>query len=280
MRFQRKVVLITGGSSGIGRATSLLFAEEGASVMIAAREAKRAGQLVREIEEIAATLPPDPGDPTFYGDAPPDVAPPPPGPATFVPTDVSSHDDCAGAVEKTLDTYGRLDVLVNNAGLIRRGKTVLETTPEDWDRIFAVNVRGTYLMSRAALPVLAGNPRGGAIVNNASYLGLVGGRGVAAYAAAKGAVVNLTRAMALDHAGEGVRVNCVAPGSVETPMLQIEMEGWGGEAEVRHRFEGKHPLGRIGRPEEVAQAIVFLASDDASLITGACLPVDAGLTAG
>jgi NAD(P)-dependent dehydrogenase (short-subunit alcohol dehydrogenase family) len=248
--------------------------------MIAAREAKRAGRLVREIEDVAATLPPDPADPTFYGDAPPDVAPPPPGPATFVPTDVSSPEECARAVEMTLDVYGRLDVLVNNAGMILRERTVLETTPEDWDRTFAVNVRGTYLMSRAALPALAKNPQGGAIVNNASYLGLVGGRGVAAYAAAKGAVVNLTRAMALDHAREGVRVNCVAPGRVDTPMLQMEMEGLGGEAEVRHIFEERHPLGRISRPEEVAHAIVFLASDDASFITGACLPVDAGLTAG
>jgi NAD(P)-dependent dehydrogenase (short-subunit alcohol dehydrogenase family) len=197
-----------------------------------------------------------------------------------VSTDVTSPESCAGAIQRALDIYGRLDILVNNAGVILREMTVVDTAPEEWDLTFAVNVRGTYLMSRAAIPVMEKNPRGGVIVNNASYLGLVGGQGVAAYAAAKGAVVNLTRAMALDHAEQRIRVNCVAPGSVDTPMLRREMEERGGEEAVRHLFEAKHPLGRISAPEEVAQAIAFLASDEASFITGACLPVDAGLTAG
>jgi meso-butanediol dehydrogenase/(S,S)-butanediol dehydrogenase/diacetyl reductase len=124
------------------------------------------------------------------------------------------------------------------------------------------------------------SPFGAAIVNNASYLGVVGGRGVAAYSAAKGAVVNLTRAMALDHAADGIRVNCVARGSVETPMLRQEWEEMGGEARVRHLFEGKHPMGRISQPEEIASVILFLASPAASFINGACIPVDAGITAG
>jgi NAD(P)-dependent dehydrogenase (short-subunit alcohol dehydrogenase family) len=281
MRFMGKVALVTGGSSGIGRATSLILAKGGAAVVIAARDTEKSREVQRDVENVAATLPPGPNDPTLYGDAPPDVAPTPPPRAMVVSTDVTSPESCAGAIQRALDIYGRLDILVNNAGVILREMTVVDTAPEEWDLTFAVNVRGTYLMSRAAIPVMEKNSRGGVIVNNASYLGLVGGQGVAAYAAAKGAVVNLTRAMALvDHAEQRIRVNCVAPGSVDTPMLRREMEERGGEEAVRHPFEAKHALGRISAPEEVAQAIAFLASDEASFITGACLPVDAGLTAG
>lgn len=255
--FGGKVALITGGNSGIGRATSLAFAREGAAVVIAARDAEKGAETLRLLEEA------------------PDDTPP----ALFLPTDVTDPEACAAAVARIFDTFGRLDVLVNNAGVIIRKKTVVETTPEEWDITFDVNVKGTYLMSRAAIPaMMAGG--GGTIVNTASYLGVVGGKGVAAYAAAKGAVVNLTRAMALDHAPHQIRVNCVAPGSVETPMLRKEWEDMGGEAEVRQLFEDKHPMGRISQPEEIARAILFLASPKASFITGVCLPVDAGLTAG
>jgi NAD(P)-dependent dehydrogenase (short-subunit alcohol dehydrogenase family) len=280
MRFLGKTALITGGNSGIGRSTALLLAGEGAKIVLAARDTGRSHEVRREIETLAASLPPDPSDPTLYGDAPPDVAPSPPPQATVVETDVTSPESCAHAVRIAVDTYGHLDVLINNAGVVLREMTVVETEPRDWDLTFDVNVKGTYLMSRAAIPSMARNPGGGVIVNNASYLGVVGARGIAAYAAAKGAVVNLSRAMALDHANQGIRVNCVAPGSVDTPMLREEMREMGGEGAVRHLFEKKHPLGRISRPEEVARAIAFLASEDASFITGACLAVDGGLTAG
>jgi NAD(P)-dependent dehydrogenase (short-subunit alcohol dehydrogenase family) len=252
MKLHGRVALITGGSSGIGRATALLFAREGAAVAIAGRDPERGAGVRGELQASGAR-------------------------ALFVAADVTSPAECDRAVAETLATFGRLDILVNNAGVILRERTVVETTPEEWDLTFDVNVKGTYLMSRAALPAL---PRGGVIVNNASYLGLVGARGVAAYAAAKGAVLNLTRAMALDHAAQGIRVNCIAAGSVETPMLRQEWEEMGGEAEVRHLFEQKHPLGRVAQPEEVARLILFLASDDASFITGACIPVDGGITAG
>ena len=288
-RFQHRVVLITGGSSGIGRATALAFAREGATVVIAARSPEAGAEVVREITASVNT------------------------PVRFIPTDVTSPTDCQALVSSIMDSFGRLDVLVNNAGVIVREKTVVDTTPEEWDLTFDVNVKGTYLMSRAAIPAMMGSisddglsvgsgtmeaddgagaptpspgaervpaSSGAAIVNNASYLGVVGGRGVAAYSAAKGAVVNLTRAMALDHAGDGIRVNCVAPGSVETPMLRQEWEEMGGEALVRHLFEEKHPMGRISQPEEIARVILFLASPDASFINGACIPVDAGITAG
>jgi NAD(P)-dependent dehydrogenase (short-subunit alcohol dehydrogenase family) len=288
-RFQHRVALITGGSSGIGRATALAFASEGATVVIAARSPEAGAEVVREITASVNTT------------------------VRFIPTDVTSAADCQALVSSIMDSFGRLDVLVNNAGVIIREKTVVETTPEEWDLTFDVNVKGTYLMSRAAIPAMMGSTTGdglsggsgtmeaddgaglltpspevgrgatsfgAAIVNNASYLGVVGGRGVAAYSAAKGAVVNLTRAMALDHAGDGIRVNCVAPGSVETPMLRQEWEEMGGEVLVRHLFEEKHPLGRISQPEEIARVILFLASPEASFINGACIPVDAGITAG
>lgn len=282
MRFRGRVALVTGASSGIGRATAVMLAAEGANLVLAARNSDRASDVVGEIlaHPEGAVGPGTPGvrpresdgGHTFF-QAGERLAPR----ALFVPTDVTFPDQCQAAVDRTLDAYGHLDILVNNAGVILREKTVVETTPEEWDLTFNVNVKGTYLMSRAAIPAME---EGGVIVNIASYLGLVGGRGVAAYAAAKGAIVNLTRAMALDHASAGIRVNCIAPGSVETPMLEKEWEELGGEALVRHRFEAKHPLKRIAEPEEIARAVLFLASDAASFVTGACLAADGGITAG
>ena len=195
----------------------------------------------------------------------------------YVVCDVQLEDDCRGAVNATSEAFGRLDVLVNNAGIIYRGLDVVRTTLEEWDKMFAVNVRGAFLMSKFALPemIRAGS---GCIVNVASYFGLVGGKGVAAYCASKGALVQLTRAMALDHADEGVRVNCVCPGSVQTPMIDQAWAEYGdGAPEL---WAAKHPIGRIAQPDEVAQAILYLASSASSFVTGAALPIDGGITAG
>jgi NAD(P)-dependent dehydrogenase (short-subunit alcohol dehydrogenase family) len=252
--FSGKVVLITGGNSGIGRAAALQFAAAGARVFLAARRLEESQAVVSEIEAIG-------------------------GEAAAVACDVTVSADCDSAVTACLDRFGQLDVLFNNAGIIYRDKSALDTTDEEWARTMAVSATGTFLMSRAAVAVMV-NRGGGAIVNNASYFGLVGGRGVAAYSAAKGAVVLLTKAMALDHARQGVRVNCVCAGSVDTPMLRGEMEEMGGVAAVRPIFEEKHPIGRIAAPEEIAAAVLYLASEDAGFITGAALPVDGGLTAG
>lgn len=253
-RLEGRVALITGASSGIGAATAELFAAEGAIVTLAARREAACAAIATGIVARG-------------------------GNAAAVACDVTDPAMVEQVVADVGARHGRLDILVNNAGVIYRDKTALETDPAEWEQTMAVNATGTFLMSRAAVPLMV-DSGGGAIVNNASYFGLVGGRGAAAYCAAKGAVVLLTKAMALDHAEEGIRVNCVCPGSVDTPMLHQEMEEMGGADRVRHLFEEKHPLRRISRPEEVARAIVFLASDEASFITGAALPVDGGLTAG
>ncbi len=254
-RFFEKTVLITGGNSGIGRAAALAFAAEGASVMVAARDSARCQEVVDEVVDSG-------------------------GVAAFVACDVTKAVDAADAIAATKAAFGgRLDVVFNNAGIIVRDRTTIDTSEKEWDETFAVNVKGTFLVSQAALPTMIAQG-GGAIVNNASYFGLVGGRGVAAYAASKGAVVLLTKSMALDHADAGIRVNCVCAGSVDTPMLAEEMEAMGGGDAVRRVFENKHPLGRIAAPDEIAAAVLFLASDDAAFITGAALPIDGGLTAG
>ena len=252
MGLREKVALITGGNSGIGLATAALFANEGAKVMIAARDSDRAEAALRTI-----------GADRDHG--------------RHVVCDVHLENDCQGAVDATFEAFGRLDVLINNAGVIYRGRDVVRTTLEEWEKTFAVNVRGAFLMSKYALPLMirAGS---GCIVNVASYFGLVGGIGVAAYCASKGALVQLTRAMALDHADEGVRVNCVCPGSVQTPMINQAWTEYGDGAP--EAWAAKHPLGRIAQPEEVAQAILYLASSASSFVTGAVLPIDGGITAG
>jgi NAD(P)-dependent dehydrogenase (short-subunit alcohol dehydrogenase family) len=162
--------------------------------------------------------------------------------------------------------------------VIFRNRTVEETSEEEWDRIFDVNVKGTFLMCKYVLPALRENK--GCIVNVSSYVGLVGFAGTSAYAASKAAILNLTRSMALDHAKEGIRVNAVCPGSVDTDMIHTAWKQFGDVEQARVLWAEKHPLGRIASPEEVARAILFLASEEASFITGAALPVDGGITAG
>jgi 3-oxoacyl-[acyl-carrier protein] reductase len=248
MRFDGRVVLVTGGGRGVGRATTEAFCREGARVAFTARDTAR-GQAA------AAAL----------------------GDALVVPADVRSPGDCARAVADTLGRFGRLDVLVNNAGVIYRNRTIDQHTEAEWDETFDVNVKGAFLMSRAALDAL--RAARGAIVNVASYTGLVGFAGASAYAASKAALVNLTRSLALDHAAEGLRVNCVCPGSVDTDMIHAAWAAFPDREVARRAWEAKHPLGRIATAAEVAAAILFLASDDARFITGVALPVDGGITA-
>lgn len=253
MRLAGKVALITGGASGIGRATALLFAREGAAVSVVDVDEAGGRAVVQEIIEAG-------------------------GRAIFVRCDVTQAADCQRAVQQTVEKLGSLDILFNNAGIIRRA-TVLETTEEEWDRVMAVNVKSVFLLSKYAIPIMA-QAGGGVIINTASGWGLVGGRKAAAYCASKGAVVNLTRAMALDHGEQNIRVNCICPGDTDTPMLRDEAQQLGEPYEKFLAEAARRPLQRIGRVEDIAQAALYLASDASSFVTGTVLVVDGGGLAG
>jgi NAD(P)-dependent dehydrogenase (short-subunit alcohol dehydrogenase family) len=247
-----RIAVVTGGASGIGRATAHLFAAQGATVVIADRD--RAGAAATADQIVAAG-----------------------GRAHAEPADVTVDADCRRVVERAAG-LGGLHVLFNNAGIIRRA-TVLDLAEEDWDRVMQVNVKSIYLMTRHAVPLME-RSGGGAIVNTASGWGLTGGPRAVAYCASKGAVVLLTKAMAIDHAAADIRVNCVCPGDTDTPMLRSEARQLGAR-EDRFLAEAAHrPLGRVGTPEEIARAVLFLASDDASFVTGTALVVDGGGLAG
>ncbi len=253
LHLANKVAIVTGGASGIGRATSLLFAQEGAAVLIADRD-EQAGRIV------AAEI-------TKSGSR-----------AIFEPADVTLATDCRRIVERAIREFGRIDILFNNAGIIRRA-TVLDLSEEDWDRVMAVNVKSIYLLSREVIPLMQ-KQGGGVIVNTASGWGLTGGAKAAVYCASKGAVVLLTKAMAVDHGPQNIRVNCICPGDTDTAMLRGEAKQLG---ETNDRFlaeAAKRPLGRVGSPEEIARAALYLASDASSFVTGTALVVDGGGLAG
>jgi len=252
MRLIDKVALITGGNSGIGRATALLFAQEGARVALTGRNEERGNNVVEEIRRTS-------------------------GRAFFIRSDVRIAKDCERAVNETLRQFGRLDILFNNAGVFYP-HTIVDCPEEEWDMTIDVNLKGTYLMSRSVLPAMIAQGSG-VIINNASGWGIVGGNDAASYCAAKGGVVLLTKAMAIDHGRQGIRVNCLCPGDVDTPMLSADAKLRGMEWKDYLAEASNRPLGRIGTPEEIARAALFLASDDSSFMTGAVLAVDGGGTA-
>jgi len=252
MRLDGKVALISGGASGIGRATALLFARAGASVAIADRDLAGAQNVAASVVEEG-------------------------GRAIAMRCDVTAAADCQRAVERTVFDLGRLDILVNCAGIIRRA-TILDTSEAEWDQVMAVNAKGTFLLSKEAIPMMGG--AGGVIVNVASGWGLVGGPKAAAYCASKGAVVQLTKAMALDHGQQRIRVNCICPGDTDTAMLRAEAQQLGEPTESFLAEAASRPLGRVGTPEEIAQAALYLASDASSFVTGVALVVDGGGLAG
>jgi NAD(P)-dependent dehydrogenase (short-subunit alcohol dehydrogenase family) len=200
------------------------------------------------------------------------------GRAISEPADVTRPADCRRVVERIVHEFGGIHILFNNAGIIRRA-SVVEISEEDWDAVMAVNVKSVFLMSREVIPIMAG-AEGGSIINTASGWGLAGGPRAAAYCASKGAVVLLTKAMAIDHGRQKIRVNCICPGDTDTAMLRSEARQLG-EAEDRFLAESAgRPLGRVGKPEEIARAALYLASDAASFVTGAALVVDGGGLAG
>ncbi|HWL44430.1 MAG TPA: SDR family oxidoreductase [Ilumatobacter sp.] len=241
-RFEGRNVVVTGAGSGIGFEMAQLFLAEGASV-------------------VAADVNPD--------SVPSGTVP--------VAADVSNEGDVEALVATAVEQFGRLDVMCNNAGI---GSTtdVLGCTVEEWDRVFAVNARGVFLGTRAAVRHMLGT--GGAIVNTASVAGLVGLRDRAAYCASKGAVVTLTKQVAIQYAGERIRCNCICPGTVDSPWVGRLMDATDDPAATRAALVARQPLGRLGNPNEVARAALYLASDDASFVTGTALVIDGGIAAG
>lgn len=242
------VVLITGASSGIGAATAIAFAEAGWDVMAAGRDEGRLEEVADVSEKIV----------TWAGE-------------------LSDSDDCDELISETIDEFGQLDCLVNNAGVIVRAD-VADTSNEDWRYTMAINLDVPFYLSRAALPYLLRAE--GSIVNVASDWGLGGGKRAAAYCASKGGIVLLTKAMAKDHAGDGLRVNAICPGDVETPMLVAEADAEGIDLEsYLEQAAADSPNGRVATPEEVAELALFLASDVASHINGTAIPIDGGASA-
>jgi NAD(P)-dependent dehydrogenase (short-subunit alcohol dehydrogenase family) len=244
-RLAGKVAVVTGGGSGIGRAVALLFAREGAQVAVIDRDVT--GEAVsREIAEEGGT-------------------------ALAIMSDVAQAEADAARV---VAAWGRIDVLVTAAG-ISVGGTVTTTDPVAWDEVFRINVGGTWQWARAVIPGMAARGAG-AIVTMASQLAVAGGRGNSAYIASKGAVLSLTRTMAVDYAADGIRVNAVLPGATETPLLARSFARRPDPAAAREASRVRHAMGRFGRPEEVAEAVLYLASDAAGFVTGVSLPVDGG----
>ena len=250
MKLKGKVAIITGAKSGIGLATAIRFADEGAKFVVA--DIRDAHQEVGEITTGRAE-------------------------AIFVQMDVSSEPQVTTLIEKTVATYGRLDILVNNAG-IELTKKITDTTEAEWDRLMNINLKGVFLCSKAAIPVMRRNG-GGIIVNVSSELGVVGGSEIAAYSASKGGVVQLTKSMAIDHAGDRIRVNCVAPGPVSTPLLEAIIEASSNPEDARVSIVERTLLKRLAQPKEIANVIVFMASDESSYMTGSVVMVDGGWTA-
>lgn len=248
-----QVAIVTGGASGIGRSVSEMLSRAGAKLCLFDLDTDRGQEVVEEISAAGSE-------------------------AHFYECDVRESRECQDTINQIADEFGGIHILVNAAGVIRRA-TILETSEEEWDQVIGVNLTGVFLMSKYSVPLMD-QGGGGAIVNISSGWGHVGGRNAAAYCASKGGVDLLTKAMALDHAEQNIRVNSVCPGDTDTPMLQSEASQLGVSYESFLQGAANVPLGRIGTPEEVAQAVLFLVSDAALFITGTSLIVDGGGLAG
>ena len=249
MRLKDKVAIITGAASGIGKATAKIFAEHGAKVVVADIDGDGGNQTVTDIQGASNE-------------------------AIYVKTDVTIKADTEQMVAQTVKSYGKLDILFNNAGIAMR-LPVAELSEEDWHRCLDVNLTGVFLCAKAAIPEMQKNG-GGSIINMSSIYGIVGADVRAAYVASKGAVTNLTRGMALDYAEDNIRVNCICPGFVETPLVAGVVKN----PEEYQKLANKHPMRRLGQPEEIAYGALYLASDESAFVTGIALPIDGGYTAG
>ncbi|VVB94687.1 L-rhamnose 1-dehydrogenase (NADP(+)) [uncultured archaeon] len=247
---ENKVVLVTGGGSGIGRACALAFAREGAKVVVADVGVRGGEETVQMIKEAG-------------------------GESIFVKTDVSRTDDVEALVKKAVDTYGRLDCAINNAGIEGIMAQTADCTEENWDRVININLKGVWLCMKYEIPVMR-NQGGGSIVNMASVAALVGFQEMPAYCASKGGIIQLTKVAALEYAKAGIRVNAVCPGVIRTPMVERLTSG---NPEAEAQYAAMEPVGRMGTPEEIAESVVWLCSDAASFVTGHPMVVDGGLIA-
>ena len=251
MKLKDRTALITGGSDGMGFATAELFLNEGANVAITGRSRERGEKALAELRRF--------------------------GPVIFIRGDVSKPSDAKRMVERTVRRFGRIDIVFNNAGVYVE-KLAEDTTEKEWDLVVDINLKGTFLVSKYAIPYMR-RQCSGVIINNSSDAGLIGNRSCPAYCASKGGVTIMTKAMALDHAKEGIRINCVNPGVIDTSMLEREARASRNRRAYLKDAVEMHPIGRLGRPQEVARAVLFLASDEARFVTGTALSIDGGTTA-
>jgi NAD(P)-dependent dehydrogenase (short-subunit alcohol dehydrogenase family) len=254
MRLKNKVAIITGAGSGQGKASAKLFAKEGAKVVIVEWNEENGKQVEQEIIDAGHE-------------------------AIFIKTDISSEENVRSVIDQVVEKFGRIDILFNNAGIgfSARSKykmaSLIETPLEDWNKIMSINLNGVYLMSKYVLPIMI-EQESGNIVNNSSLNGILGVTGADAYTASKGGVVALTRVMAVDYGKHNIRVNCICPGAIDTPMIAEVLDN----EKIAKNF-ATNPLKRVGKPEEIASAALFLSSDESSFVTGLIMPVDGGWSA-
>jgi NAD(P)-dependent dehydrogenase (short-subunit alcohol dehydrogenase family) len=249
MELDGKVAIVTGGNSGIGRAISEVFAREQARVVVGARNVEKGNRTVEAIQKKGGT-------------------------AMFVRTDLQDSSQVKHLVEEAVTKYGTVDIVCHCAGT-ELVKLLVDTTEEEWDMVMDTNAKGAFLISKYALPHMIAKKKG-AIINISSQLGFVGFERFSAYCASKGAIIQLTKAMALEYSRYGIRINCVCPGAIDTEMVDRELAHFENPSELRKKIMDDHPIGRIGRPEEVAEAVLFLASERSSFIVGESLVVDGG----